>query len=81
MFNEKYANTIFILFLELVVKNGLLSSKVKSPSSKPTAVTPSPRKFSGFSGKDACSFTNVLLCYLALWVSALNVLKYPGREE
>lgn len=36
---------------ELVVKNGLLSSKVKSPSSKPTAVTPSPRKFSGFSAK------------------------------
>ncbi|XP_078278256.1 DNA ligase 3 isoform X2 [Rhinoraja longicauda] len=36
---------------ELVVKNGLLSSKIKSPPSKPTAVTPSPRKFSGFSAK------------------------------
>ncbi|XP_051891756.1 DNA ligase 3 [Pristis pectinata] len=36
---------------ELAVKNGLLSSKVKPSQSKPTAVTPSPRKFSGFSAK------------------------------
>ncbi|XP_067864142.1 DNA ligase 3 isoform X2 [Heptranchias perlo] len=38
---------------ELAIKNGLLSSKIKPSQSKPTptAVTPSPRKFSGFSAK------------------------------
>ncbi|XP_062887358.1 DNA ligase 3 [Mobula hypostoma] len=36
---------------ELAVKNGLLSSKVKPSQSNPTAATPSPRKFSGFSAK------------------------------
>ncbi|XP_069767007.1 DNA ligase 3 isoform X2 [Narcine bancroftii] len=36
---------------ELAVKNGLLSSKVKASPSQPTVITPSPRKFSGFSAK------------------------------
>ncbi|XP_020369051.2 DNA ligase 3 isoform X1 [Rhincodon typus] len=39
---------------ELAIKNGLLSSKIKPSPSKPTTitpVTPSPRKFSGFSAK------------------------------
>uniref|UniRef100_UPI00398EB682 DNA ligase 3 n=1 Tax=Pristiophorus japonicus TaxID=55135 RepID=UPI00398EB682 len=36
---------------ELAIKNGLLSAKLKPSQSKPAAVTPSPRKFSGFSAK------------------------------